>query len=65
MGSHGGATAEGQYKVLEHYGITEESMGVPNQATMDTIELDHLENRLPIHFDRIAYQADGVLQLIV
>jgi len=61
MGAHGGATAEGQRKVLEHYGITEESMGVPIQATMDTIELDHLENGLPVHFDRIAYYADGVI----
>jgi hypothetical protein len=61
MGSHGGATAEGQRKVLEHYGITEETMGVPIQATMDTVELDHLENGLPIHFDKIAYHADGVI----
>ncbi len=61
MGSHGGATAEGQLKVLEHYGITEETMGVPIQATMDTIELGHLENGLPVHFDRIAYHADGVI----
>ena len=61
MGSHGGATAEGQIKVLEHYGITEESMGVPIEATMDTIELDKLENGLPVHFDRIAYHADGVI----
>lgn len=61
MGSHGGATAEGQRKVLEHYGITEGSMGVPIQATMDTVELDHLENGLPVHFDRIAYHADGVI----
>jgi len=61
MGSHGGATAEGQRKVLEHYGITKKSMGVPIQATMDTIELDKLENGLPVHFDRIAYHADGVI----
>lgn len=46
---------------MEHYGITKESMGVPILATMDTIELDHLENGLPVHFDRIAYQADGVI----
>lgn len=61
MGSHGGATAEGQRKVLEHYGITEESMGVTIKATMDTIELGTLKNGLPIHFDKIAYQADGVI----
>ena len=61
MGSHGGATAEGQQKVLEHYGITEESMGVPIRATMETVEIDHLENGLPVHFDKIAYQSDGVI----
>jgi hypothetical protein len=61
MGSHGGATAEGQRRVLEHYGITEESMGVPIKATMETVEIDHLENGLPVHFDKIAYQADGVI----
>jgi len=61
MGSHGGATAEGQRKVLEHYGITEETMGVPIRATMETVELDYLENGLPVHFDKIAYQADGVI----
>jgi hypothetical protein len=61
MGSHGGATAEGQRRVLEHYGITEKSMGVPIKATMETVEIDYLENGLPVHFDKIAYQADGVI----
>lgn len=61
MGSHGGATAEGQRQVLAHYGITEESIGVPIRATMDTIEIDYLDNGLPVHFDKIAYQADGVI----
>jgi hypothetical protein len=61
MGSHGGATVEGQIKVLADYGITEESMGVPIQATMDTVELGYLENSLPIHFDKIAYNSDGVI----
>lgn len=61
MGSHGGATVQGQLKILEHYGITEESMRVPIQATMDTVELGYLENGLPVHFDKIAYQADGVI----
>lgn len=61
MGSHGGATAEGQRQVLSHYGITEKSMGVPIKATMDTVQLDYLENGLPVHFDRIAYHADGII----
>jgi len=61
MGSHGGATAEGQRQILSHYGITEKSMGVPIKATMDTIQLDYLQNGLPVYFDRIAYHADGVI----
>src|SRR2546427_5444645 len=36
MGSHGGGTAEGQRAVLEHYGITESTMGVPIKASMET-----------------------------
>lgn len=61
MGSHGGATAEGQRQVLSHYGITEKSMGVPIKATMDTVKLDYLKNGLPVYFDRIAYHADGII----
>ena len=34
MGSHGGATPEGQKRILEDYGITEETMGVPIEADM-------------------------------
>ncbi|NLL62420.1 MAG: DUF2088 domain-containing protein [Candidatus Atribacteria bacterium] len=61
MGSHGGATAEGQLKVLEYYGITEEALGIPIMSSMETIELDYLENGLPVYFDKIAYHADGVI----
>ena len=39
MGSHGGATAEGQLEVLAHSGITESTMGVPIRSCMDVIEL--------------------------
>ena len=61
MGSHGGATAEGQKEVLANYGITEESMGVPIKASMETVELGQLENNLPVYFDKIAYNADGII----
>jgi len=61
MGSHGGATAEGQKKVLADYGISEKTMGVPIKATMDTVQLDQLANGLPIYFDKIAYSADGII----
>ena len=37
MGSHGGATAEGQLEVLAHYGVTEEAMGCPIRSSMETV----------------------------
>jgi len=61
MGSHGGATAEGQKKVLENYGITEEIMGVPIKNSMDVVELGRLENGLPVYFDKIAFEVDGII----
>ncbi|MCJ7647204.1 MAG: lactate racemase domain-containing protein, partial [Candidatus Lokiarchaeota archaeon] len=61
MGSHGGATAEGQKDILTNYGITEESMGVSIKASMETVELDQLKNGLPVYFDKIAYNADGII----
>ena len=39
MGSHGGSNADGQKATLAHYGITEHSMGVPIEASMDTVEV--------------------------
>ena len=61
MGSHGNANIEGQKQVLRSYGITEESMGVPIQATMEVVELGRLKNGLPVYFDKYAYQADGII----
>ncbi|PKP61166.1 DUF2088 domain-containing protein [Candidatus Atribacteria bacterium HGW-Atribacteria-1] len=61
MGSHGGATAEGQKEILTNYGITEESMGVPIKASMEVVKLGRLENGLPVYFDKIAYNADGII----
>jgi Lactate racemase N-terminal domain len=61
MGSHGGATAQGQREVLAGIGITEESMGVPVRATMDTVVLGHLSDGTPVHHDREVAEADGVL----
>ena len=63
MGSHGGATPEGQRSVLEHYGITEETVGVPVKATMDVVELGKTELGLPVFLDRFAAEADYVVPL--
>jgi len=61
MGSHGGATAEGQREVLANYGITEESMGVPIKSSMNVVKLGKIKNNLPVYFDEYAFQADGVI----
>jgi hypothetical protein len=61
MGSHGAATAEGQKKVLETYGITEEATGVPIRASMDTVITGHLEDGTPVHMDRHAAEADAIV----
>ncbi|MDP9382027.1 MAG: hypothetical protein M3Q29_18165 [Chloroflexota bacterium] len=61
MGSHGGATAGGQAEILEGYGITEEVMGCPIRATMDTVRLGRAENGAGVHYDRYAHEADATI----
>lgn len=63
MGSHGGATPEGQRAVLASYGITEESMGVPIECSMETVALGETETGIPIFFSKPAYEADWVLPI--
>lgn len=61
MGSHGSATAEGQRAVLEGYGISEDFVGCPIRATMDTHEMGSLPDGTPIYIDRYAHEADGIV----
>jgi hypothetical protein len=59
MGSHGGGTAEGQRSVLEHYGVSEATMGCPVRATMDVVQVGEALG-LPIWLDRYAAEADWI-----
>ena len=61
MGSHGAATAEGQKKVLESYGISEAATGVPIRASMDTVVVGHLADGTAVHVDKHAAEADGIV----
>lgn len=61
MGSHGGATAEGQTEVLSRLGITEQSIGCPIVSSMETVKLGVLANGLPVLIDKNAMQADGII----
>ena len=63
MGSHGGGTQEGQREVLEGYGITSQTMGVPVVTTVDTVLLGHTPAGRPVWFDREAAQADLVVPI--
>ncbi|HVO42726.1 MAG TPA: lactate racemase domain-containing protein [Aggregatilineales bacterium] len=61
MGSHGGATAPGQIEVLGSLGVTESTVGCPIQASMEVVTLGHTPRGLPVYFDRLAAEADGVI----
>jgi len=61
MGSHGGATVEGQRAVLAEYGITEAEVGAPVLATMETVEVGRLDDGTPCYMDRHAWDGDAVV----
>lgn len=61
MGSHGGATSEGQIEVLRSLGVTEESVGAPIVSSMEVEEVGRLKNGAPVCVDRKALEADGII----
>lgn len=61
MGSHGGATAEGQCDVLGTYGITETAMGVPLRGSMEVRQIGVSEHGVPVFCSVEAMEADGVV----
>lgn len=63
MGSHGGASAEGQEDVLANLGVTPESVGCPIVSSMEVVEIGRLANGLPVYMDKQAYEADGIVVL--
>jgi Lactate racemase N-terminal domain len=60
MGTHGSGTAEGQRKIIESYGITEEFTGAPIRSSMEVDTIGTTEDGIPIYFDREAHRADHV-----
>ena len=63
MGSHGGATAEGQKELLASYNITEESIGAPILSSMDVIQIGELPDGTPLFCDKYAAKSDGIVIL--
>src|SRR5579871_988272 len=61
MGSHGGATPEGQKEVLSSLGVTEQTVNCPIRATMDVVLIGQTAHGLPVYLDRFAAEADGLI----
>lgn len=61
MGSHGGATAEGQIEVLEGYGITEEYLGCPIKSAMEVKMIGYTEEGQEVFIDKNVADADGIV----
>ena len=64
MGSHGGATAEGQMEILADYGITETFLGCPIESSMETVSLGNVcdqGKQMDVRVDSHAAAADGVI----
>jgi hypothetical protein len=61
MGSHGGATAEGQVDMLAHYQVTEKMTGVPILSSMETVEISKTQDGVPVFIDSNAFEADWII----
>ena len=61
MGSHGGATAEGQRKIVEGYGVTEEYLGCPILSSMEVKKIGQTDEGLDVYIDKNAAEADGII----
>jgi uncharacterized protein (DUF362 family) len=64
MGSHGGASPEGQLEVLASYGITPASIGCEIRSSMETVELGEVRPGVPVFVDRNAFEgADTIIPI--
>jgi hypothetical protein len=63
MGSHGGATAEGQTQILEDYGLLETKVGAPIVSSMEVNHLGETKSGIPVMLDRNACSADHIIVL--
>ena len=61
MGSHGGATPEGQLEVLAGYNITPETMGCEIRSSMEVVELGMSDSGRKVFIDKNAYNSDGII----
>ncbi|MDI6600835.1 MAG: lactate racemase domain-containing protein [Thermoanaerobacteraceae bacterium] len=63
MGSHGGATAQGQKEVLESLGVTEEYAGAPIFSSMEVVKIGKTVDGLDVYLDKYASTMDAIILL--
>ena len=61
MGSHGGASAYGQEKMLKNLGIDKETMGCEIISSMEVVKIGYAHDNLPVYIDKNAYRGDGII----
>jgi hypothetical protein len=61
MGSHGGATAEGQADVLAHYGIHQATMDCPVVSSLEVVSTGRTSEGIETFMDRSAFESDGAM----
>jgi len=61
MGSHGGGSEDGQLRILKSLGITERSVNAPIVPCVETVVIGAMADGTPVHFNRAAGDADGVV----
>jgi hypothetical protein len=61
MGSHGGATPEGQLELLASYGITEQTMHAPIRASLETKQIGESAEGVSVFCSTEALSADGII----
>ena len=65
MGSHGGGSAEGQQKIIEDYGFSEATLGIPVRSSLDVVDLGAVPDLdgLRVYCDKIAFEADFIVPI--
>ncbi|NMA55759.1 MAG: DUF362 domain-containing protein [Firmicutes bacterium] len=63
MGSHGGADAVGQVRLLEYLGISEQTMGVEIRSCMEPVIIGYTDENVPVYFDVHAAKADYTISI--
>lgn len=61
MGSHGGSSAEGQREILLNFGLSEQNVGAPIKATMETVHVGKSASGLEVRLDKFASEADWII----